>query len=316
MNDNHDKLLIPEESIEYFFDAINIDQKKYLRAASIRFCLENIVETVFLHISGKNEVGKIKIKWKKATLGERIGMLQDYFPEEIIDKIRKIKKLGDKGSHPKSHDLITQNEIDYVLKDLSHVCEWSLLAYFLKYGFDIHPWLPTILSTLPPENRIRILEKLFDNTVALVMNKEGLEKYQTALAIKQDAILNGDFDVLLNVKELFGETAEIKEFGQLHLLVDKLAMAYLKNNMYEKSLKFILDCFEQNLISDNYKNCMVYKIDDMKPELQQFNISRSISDARYKYKELLKIVDKKDESLFVTIFTAVLAVNELPQSSA
>ncbi len=53
--------LLPEKAIEYFHDASQ-PYKDYLRAVSIRNCLEYIVDTVFIYIAND---GNAETRWAK-----------------------------------------------------------------------------------------------------------------------------------------------------------------------------------------------------------------------------------------------------------
>ncbi|TXY29744.1 DUF4145 domain-containing protein [Vibrio mimicus] len=304
-------VLIPENSLQYYEDALDENQKMYLRATSIRFCLENIFDTVFLHICGINEVGKIKTKWKKATLNEKIEMLRDYFPKDILDRVKSIKDLGNSGAHSQSHDLITEQDIKVSLTDLSLICEWTITAYFQKYGFNTHPWLPTILSTLPPANRIRILESTLLRTVESFncSDKQSLLAYQALLARKQSYVDQGNILKIFEIEQQFStlDNVDCQKFDRLHLLVDKLAMAYLKDNQFDKSISFIHECFGRGLISPNFKNCMLIKLGEMKSSVGKFNVPQTLDDTRDNYKELLTVVKEDEKSLFITIFTSFLS---------
>ncbi|WPO67715.1 hypothetical protein SDC64_01880 [Acinetobacter haemolyticus] len=304
-------VLIPDNALQYYEDALDQNQKKYLRATSIRFCLENIFDTVFLHICGINEVGKVKEKWKSATLNQKIDMLTDYFPEDILSRVKGIKDLGNSGAHTQSHMLITEEDIKLSLIDLSLICEWTITAYFQKYGFNVHPWLPTILSTLPPSNRIRILESTLFRTLEVlnISDKTALKSYQSILARKQNAADQGEIWTLFEIDKQFSmsDNGDYQTFDQLHLLIDKLAMAYLKNGQFDKSTSFIQDCFSRELISQNYKCCMLKKLEKMQPSLDQFNIPMSLNDTRDAFQKLLSVVKEEERSLFITIFTSFLA---------
>jgi hypothetical protein len=304
-------ILIPQNSLEYYEDALDLNQKKYLRATSIRVCLENIFDTVFLHICGINEVGKVKKKWKNSTLNQKVDMLRDYFPKDVFERVKEITSIGNNGIHAKSNNLITEEEIRLSLLDLSFICEWTITAYFHKYGFNVHPWLPTILSTLPPSNRIRILESTLSHTVELLStsDKQALKSYQSILTRKQNAVDNDDILQIMEIDKQFtiSDNGDYQKFDQLHLLVDKLAMVYLKDGQYDRGVSFIKDCFTRDLISNNYKNCMLTKLEDMQPNLKQFNISNSINETRNRFEELLAVVKEEEKSLFITVFTSIVA---------
>lgn len=302
--------LIPETALQYYLDAQDQNLKNYLRAISIRCCLENIFNTVFYHICGKNEVGKTKAKWNKSNLDQKIDMLKDYFPEDILTRVKAIKNLGNNGAHPELHELVTDQEIQDSLVDLSLICEWTIIAYFKKYGFNVHPWLPTILSTLPPENRIRILKISFENTLESLGSdyQKSIEKYQKILTMKQVSIDNFDFISANRFDQEFAlsNDGNYKTFDQLHLLIDKLCMAYLKNNQHEDGIDFLEKCYNKKIISPNYRDTMLQKLENLKRELNYFNISKNIEDTRKNFFCILPSIQESEKSLFITLFISFL----------
>lgn len=56
-NTNEDTPLMPESAIEFYYDALS-QKKYYLKAVSIRLCLETIVDTVFVHFVNSQEAKK------------------------------------------------------------------------------------------------------------------------------------------------------------------------------------------------------------------------------------------------------------------
>jgi len=81
--------LLPEVAVEYLNDAQEL-RKNYLKAVSIRNCLEAIVDSVFVYIA-KAE-GKDK-RWSKKKLVDKIEALNNFFPKEVLDSIHFIRKV-------------------------------------------------------------------------------------------------------------------------------------------------------------------------------------------------------------------------------
>jgi len=166
--------LLPEEAVEYLDDAKEL-RKNYLKAVSIRNCLEAIVDTVFIHIAkAKGKAGK----WHKKRLVDKIESLKNFFPDEILEVIHYIRKVTNKGAHQSGHKDLTEDEINESLGKINRICEWVIAGYLKKYGFVTESWVPTVLSTLQPIYRIRILEDLFNYFLKAIKNKDELIKYQ------------------------------------------------------------------------------------------------------------------------------------------
>ena len=147
--------LMPEVALEYFLDGES-SNRLYLRATSIRNCLENIVDTIFVHILNDEQ----RKGWEKKNLFSRLSTLNDFFSDERSKQIHSIRKIGNKGAHQSGHKELKEEDINLSLNDLSLLCEWTIAAYFVKNGFTEHPWIPTVFSTLPPIYRIRTLEEV------------------------------------------------------------------------------------------------------------------------------------------------------------
>ncbi len=161
--------LLPSHASAYLEDAKNSQQKKYLKAVSVRNCLECIMDTVFVYLKEENCTENERKKWIKLKLFKKIESLSSFFPNDILNQIHDIRKLGNKGAHQGGHKDLNTSDINSAIKVLSEICEWTILQYFKKYGFDTQPWVPTIFSTLPPMYRQRILEDLFKDDKSLLL---------------------------------------------------------------------------------------------------------------------------------------------------
>jgi hypothetical protein len=285
--------LLPKSALEYFND-IEDSNKLYLKATSIRTCLENIVDTIFIHIINDDTNIDTK-KWGKQDLYEKLKSLDVFFSKNKQRQLHDIRKIGNKGTHPKLHKMLEEQDIKISLNDLSKLCEWTILSYFQKYGFKINTWLPTIFSTLQPIYRIRILEPYFHSLK--FENKEFVNHLEKIQYNTDNLIFNKIEDV----------TDREKELDEIILIIDKLSMAYLKNKEYEKSIKFINTCFNKNKINERFKNEMLEKLDILWKSIDHLPISQSIEETKNRFTEIMKVVKEEEESLFITIFTAIIS---------
>jgi len=272
------------------------------RATSIRSCLENIVDTVFIHLVDFETDCTAK-QWERKTLYDKLKVLERFFPSDINTKIHSIRQLGNKGAHQKGHNSLTQESVDETLKTLSRLCEWTILSYFQKNGFNHDSWMPTIFSTLQPAYRIRILEDLF---ASININTDDLIKHQDLVQENQRQIFSGDLPPDLN----YTPSQKERELAAVLLIVDKLAMAYLKNKERNKSKEFIDTCFNKGIINTQFKLEMNDKLDSLWSQIDNFPIAENMEDTVYNFEHVMKAVRKEDESLFVIMFTAVISQNE------
>ena len=100
-----------------------------------------------------------------------------------------------------------------------------------------------------------------------------------------------------------------KELVSILLVIDKLAMAYLKNKEYDKSIEFIEDCFSNGIINKQFKVEMIEKLNSLWQEIHNLPIAQNIEDTKYNFEQVMKAVQKEEESLFITMFTAVISQN-------
>ena len=78
--------LLPSHASEYLEDAMNSQQKDYLKAVSVRNCLECIMDTVFVYLKEENCTDNERIKWIKLTLFKKIESLSSFFPGTYLIK--------------------------------------------------------------------------------------------------------------------------------------------------------------------------------------------------------------------------------------
>lgn len=299
MNKKSGLPLMPDTALEYFLDG-QADNKLYLRATSIRSCLENVVNTIFIHIIDDG----YKEGWRKKTLYNKIEMLSDFFPDEINTRLSKIRTLGNNGAHEHLNEKLIEEDVDITLNDLSQICEWTIYSYFLKNGFSEHPWIPTLFSTLPPIYRIRILERILDSEQAKIGCFEIL-CYQKHV---QDFNEQAMFCEIIPERPSKQSNNE-KRLGGFLLLIDKLAMAYLKNKERAKSFSFIDEMYAKAFINDQFRYEMLEKLELLWENIDRLGISENITETRKKITAILPAIKEDEKSLFVTIFTAIISHN-------
>ncbi len=85
---------------------------------------------------------------------------------------------------------------------------------------------------------------------------------------------------------------------------------YLKNKDRNKSKKFIEDCFEEDIINEQYRSEMNDKLDSLWSTIDALPIAQNMKDTICNFEQVMKAVSKEEESLFVTMFTEVISQNE------
>ena len=90
------------------------------------------------------------------------------------------------------------------------------------------------------------------------------------------------------------------------LLLDKLAMAYLKAGDYNRSIYFIEQCHTALEIDKEMRDDMVIKIDMLRKSLPYLPIAHDMKSAAQNLRAVLRVVEEKDMSLFITMVTALV----------
>lgn len=86
-------------------------------------------------------------------------------------------------------------------------------------------------------------------------------------------------------------------------------MAYLKNKEYDRSIKFIDNCFSDGVINKQFKIEMIEKLNSLWQKIHDLPIAQNIEDTKNNFEQVMKAVKKEEESLFITMFTAVISQN-------
>ncbi|WP_193395407.1 hypothetical protein [Pseudomonas syringae] len=239
-----------------------------------------------------------KSSWRKSTLNGQLKLLEDFFPKDINERISAIRILGNKGAHQNQHLQLSDEVISISLGDLSRICEWRILSYFKKHGFTSHPWIPTVFSTLPPVYRVRILEELVDfNSV----NKRDVSSYLDEVQNYHYRIITGQI-----TPDNCPPTALEKRIEGFLLVIDKLAMAYLKNNELNKALDFLEEVFHKGFINETFRGQMLEKLEILEQNYHQLPISATLDQTRKALEQILPAVKEDEQSLFITLFSAIV----------
>lgn len=97
-------------------------------------------------------------------------------------------------------------------------------------------------------------------------------------------------------------------------IIDKLSMAYLKNNEKNKSIYFLNNLYKDDIINNSYHEDFLWKVNNLEINLHKFDISRNMKMAKEKFKELdsLNLLDKYREfvSIFIILFSGYSKLNE------
>lgn len=90
-------------------------------------------------------------------------------------------------------------------------------------------------------------------------------------------------------------------------VIDKLSMAYLKNNEFEKSLSFLMNLYGQEIIDSNQYQDFVYKISSLYKSIDKFDIAKNIFDVKRIFTSLMEGNNFNDYKEFTDIFMVLIS---------
>lgn len=294
--------LMPQSAFDYYLDERDAS-RLYLKAGSIRNCLENLFRTVLIHLVGDKDVGAVRT----ANLSKRIDLLKHFFPWDVIDSLHRIRKLGNDGAHEENHKKLSNERIRAGLRDLGLVCEWTILTYFKKHGLRSKAWVATLFSILPPVYRVRILKQLVaantldkaqvfaQQTITMEWNQR--REQENAIRFSQGLPFN---------EQLPEETEDEAKISNFLLIINKLAVALVKNQQFGEGCQFLYDMHKQGWITDANAGYMFRELQSLQASLHQFSIATTLEEARRNLQKVLPLIEKEESALFTTLFSAIV----------
>ncbi|KPB98515.1 DUF4145 domain-containing protein [Pseudomonas syringae group genomosp. 3] len=294
--------LMPQSAFDYYLDEQHTS-RLYQKAGSIRNCLENLFRTVLVHLVDPKDAGAVR----HADLVERIGLLKHFFPRNVIDSLHRIRKLGNDGAHEENHTKLSNERIRAGLRDLGLVCEWTILTYFKKRGLRSKAWVATLFSILPPVYRVRILKQLVaantldqaqvfaQQTITMEWNRR--REQESASRFSQGLPFND---------QLPEETEDEAKISNFLLIINKLAVALVKNQQFGEGCQFLYDMHEQGWITDANAGYMFRELQSLQVNLHQFPIATTLEEARQNLRKVLPLIAEEESALFTTLFSAIV----------
>lgn len=249
-------LLIPVNILEDYSEVTDLNQRAKNRATSLRRCLEGSIKLFYRKKIIDNYVSEDE--WNKLNLSRRIDLIGKHIDKEIACKFHEIRKIGNAGAHFDSH--VNPSEVSQLVVIINELVENLLIKYFELYKFGSQPGVLTLLSSLPPVCRIKILEKVK---------------------------ANGYY-----INNL--------------ILIDKLAMAYLKNNEFEKSILFLKNAMDEEEILECNYHSLIEKMNLLNASINKLDIAKNVIDTARIFKILSTIGIGKEYEEFTHIFSVLV----------
>ena len=174
MHDAVDKP-IPIKAAHRISDMLSETSSPESKSNAARWYAEMMVD-IFMSESIKSRIGVDK--FKRLSLGEMIKEMGEEFGKEIRDILLLIKDFGDRGSHYNPDVKVTDTEAENTVKRSIDLFTYILIYEFRKMSLSATPNRATILSTIFPSVREKVLLELLDSTIVLNDEQLGiLHKY-------------------------------------------------------------------------------------------------------------------------------------------
>lgn len=155
------EILMPinEKFIEVFEVFMDDEQKSKIRANSVRQYIEGIIDLLLkdkITPSLKPSEDYNGINWSR-----KIKIIENDYDKDIAEKIQFIFKIGGDGSHFSGN--VSDDDLNDIINKAIHIVEDIFVKYFLtpehRFGNEN---IFTVFSLLPLNNRIYILEKVYN----------------------------------------------------------------------------------------------------------------------------------------------------------
>lgn len=152
--------LIPFELLDEYNDFINPALREILRANCLRRYLEGAID---LLIKGKviQSASITEKQWDKLKLYKKIEKIREYYSTDIADAFDELRHIGNPGSHFGNE--VSRDDICKGIDVATKIVEMVLVEYFKTYPAGSQAPVLTLLSALPPRNRIYIWERIIEN---------------------------------------------------------------------------------------------------------------------------------------------------------
>ncbi|MFJ4259635.1 DUF4145 domain-containing protein [Pseudomonas monteilii] len=302
MQDADQPPLMPQGAFNYYLDERNAS-RLYQKAVSIRNCLENLFRTVLVHLMDSDEDESARTK----NLYKRIDHLKHFFPPNVIDALHGIRELGNDGAHEENNKNLTHERIRTGLRDLGLVCEWTILTYFKRHGLRSKTWVATLFSTLPPVYRVRILKQLIAaNTLeqADVFAQQEITREWNERRVRENFI-RASRGLPLN-DQMPEETEDEGKISNFLLIIDKLAVALVKNQQFEEGFQFVQEMHEQGWMTDANAAYTFSDLQKLKANLHRLPIASTLEEARRNLQAVLPHIAEGESDLFTALFSAIV----------
>lgn len=284
------EILMPinEKFIEVFEVFMNDEQKSKIRANSVRQYIEGIIDLLLkdkITHSLKPSEDYNGINW-----GRKIKIIENYYDKDIAKKIQFIFRIGGDGSHFSGN--VSDDDLNDIISKAIHIVEDIFVKYFLtpehRFGNEN---IFTVFSLLPLNNRIYILEKVYNEDKNLhVVDRLSLAYFkfgekEKAIKLLEEALSN-------NIIDEYFKNCCLDKFDSLEKHLTNLQE--MNKNFYKSNSKDMAVVFE---------DCQI--IIGLPSSKDVFETARAVNFFDNWFKE-----NKNEYREFINLFLALMATDK------
>ncbi|MGS4882687.1 hypothetical protein [Photobacterium damselae] len=341
-----EKILIPENiKKNYLSDVTDTSIKRHFRALAVRSCVELLLNHLFFQYINKKKIKKKEIlnirnnkkkenykedeisseEWEDASINNQILLIKNNssFDPTFCENLHKLRLIGNKGAHTPHHSSITDEELERSFHHLSSICTSLIFEYFKENGMQGTDNTSTIFSCLQPTQRIIVLNQyirwLEQHQYNIEQSKQFYNKYVFAYSSK-------DFDetrykynypqplrlrqsINKHLSSEFWLSTSLKNYDELLLTIDKLALAYLKTGSFFLATSTAQSFIMKNIITESYYNELCSKLNIMKAKLAGYPIAKTQEESIKNLSQVEKRYSKDLDISFLKLIRAMLESN-------
>lgn len=119
-------------------------------------------------------------------------------------------------------------------------------------------------------------------------------------------MLSGSVRGLPSNDQMPEETEDEAKISNFLLIIDKLAVALVKNQQFDEGFQFIHDMHEQGWMTDANAAYTFSDLQRLQANLHRFPIATTLEEARRNLQEVLPLISDEESALFTTLFSAIV----------
>jgi hypothetical protein len=264
--------IIGEKALFYYNSALSPDKYLYEKAFNLRLCLEKLIDSIIYPI---------------------------LFSESDKEKYYK-KKNGDirRDDNPIKVDLIQRIDILKQYLDSEYIIKLTSIRLIGNAG--VHDGIDSEISKKDVDELFEVIYEFPIKLFSALFRKTGFYS-ENSWTLTVLSVLPPYYRIKI-LSEYFLEN---KSFT----VIEKLSMAYLKNNNEDKAFELLVDSLNNECITYKEYKYLVEGINLLKPNLEKFRIAKSLNDSKNLLKELLQYIKLEERNFCVDLISIICDID-------